>query len=472
MRPTIAILLLASLVSLTRATPRPRVTDNCNYYLQHGSFGTAQECNSFCNICCKEFPDDEDCPTGDCIGDCRGEAPSLCPIYELLKPNSVLDIPSSESSVTQSQSVHFVNNVFDNGSGKTKAGCMYFLASVFESSFNIPQLLAMMHLGHYSILSDEAQARRDILALKYPITRGLITNWEDMERIWHYTFHDELRVDPSKHAVLLTDTPLNPRAHREKTAQIMFETFNVPAFYIVICAALCLYDFGRTTALVLDSGDGVTHAVPIYEGFALRHETLRLNLAGQDITELLSKNLTARYPSATTADHVTVRDVKEKLCYVAPDFEQELLTAAQSSVRKRNYELPDGQVVTIGKERFLAPECLFQPALLGLDAAGIHQTILNSISKCDLDIRRDLYRNIVLVGGTTMFPGIATRLQTELEALAPANTQIRLQVGSDRKRAAWVGGSILATQSSFQNMWCTKQEYDESGPGIVHRKCL
>ena len=238
----------------------------------------------------------------------------------------------------------------------------------------------------------------DVLDIHCPIERGVVTNWDDMEKIWHHTFYTELRVAPDDHPVLLTEAPITPKLNREKMTQILFETFNAPAFYVSSQAMLSLSASGRTTGIVLDSGHGATHVVPIYEGSTIPGAISRLDIAGRDLTDYLMKILAERgYNFSTAAEREILRELKEKRCYVSLDFEREIQTAYQPTILELSYELPDGQIIEMENERFRAPEALFQPSVLGIESGGIHVATFNSIMKCNAEFRKDLYGNIVMV---------------------------------------------------------------------------
>ena len=254
----------------------------------------------------------------------------------------------------------------------------------------------------------------------------------------------------------------------------MFETFIVPAMYIARQAVLSLYSSGRTTGLVFDSGDGVSYAVPIDYGYALTHAILRLELGGRHVTEYLIKLLMERGYSFNTAFELEIaREIKEKLCYVAQDFEQEMIIAGSSTNINQSYQRPDGRCVVVGNERFRAPECLFKTSFTGkADTAGMHEAIYNSVMNCgDCEVYADFFRNVVLTGGSTLFSGIEERLTKEIQSLWK-HSKVKIIAPAERKLSAWIGGSILASLSTFPVMCISKEEYNDHGPSIVNRKCL
>ena len=364
--------------------------------------------------------------------------------------------------------------IIDNGTGYCKAGLSGEEGprAVFPACVGYPKYASGMVGGDKQefFVGADAEAKRGVLKLNYPIEHGVVNNWDDMEKIWGHVFTNELRVDPVEHNVMLTEAPMNPKENREKMAQIMFETFNVPGLYIAIQAVLSLYSAGKFTGIVADSGDGVTHFVPIFDGYSLPHAVIRLDLAGRDLTEYMMKLLTETGQRfSTTAEKEIVKAIKEKSCYVALDFEEEL-----KSVEPYDYELPDGTHVIVKDQRIRCPEALFKPSMVGKEGNGIGQTCYDSIQKCDIDVRKDLYNCVVLSGGTSMYNGLPERLTKEIKALAPESMkeEVKVIASPERKFAVWIGGSILSSISTFESKWITKTEYEESGATIVHRKCF
>lgn len=320
-------------------------------------------------------------------------------------------------------------------------------------------------------IGEEAHSKRGILSMHCPIEQGEIKNWDNMEKIWHHAFHNELKANPSERPVLLTEAPWNGKQNREKMTEIMFEKIGTPSLYLTKAAMLSLFAAGRTTGVVLDSGYHGTHTVVMYEGHNLPDATLRLDMGGFDLTSYMMKLLPERgYNFATNAVRDVVRDLKENLCYVALDVEKEM--ASSSSSLEKSYKLPDGEIVKLENQRFRCPEALFQPNLVGFDdAAGIHSLINESVVKCEVDVRKDLYANIVISGGNTMFEGMAERLQKEISSAVTGKMKVKVIARPDRKYAAWCGGSILSSMSTFQEMVISKKDYDEFGASIVHKKC-
>ena len=270
----------------------------------------------------------------------------------------------------------------------------------------------------------------------------------------------------------MTQTAFNPKPNKAKMTEIMFEAFNTPAFYVAIQGQLSLFASGSVNGIVVESGDGISQIVPCFEGYPVSNVVGRLDLGGSDLNDYLMKMLAKKRCSFTTAAQCDfVRDIKEKLCYVASDFEQEMQTATNNV--KKSYKLPDGETITIGgNELFRCPEALFQPSFVGMESAGIHELCDDTIRQCDRDIHYYLYSNIVLSGGSTMFQGFSDRMVKEITNLAPPTRRIKVTAAPERKYYTWIGGSILASLSSFSQSFITKQDYDECGPVIVHHKCL
>lgn len=275
---------------------------------------------------------------------------------------------------------------------------------------------------------------------------------------------------------------MNPTKNREKMIQVMFEKYGFAGAYVAIQAVLTLYAQGLLSGVVVDSGDGVTHICPVYEEFALPHLTRRLDIAGRDITRYLIKLLLLRgYAFNHSADFETVRMMKEKLCYIGYDIETEQRLALETTVLVEPYTLPDGRIIKVGGERFEAPEALFQPHLINVEGQGIAELVFNTIQAADIDMRPELYKHIVLSGGSTMYPGLPSRLEREIKQLYLERVlkndieklnkfKIRIEDPPRRKDMVFIGGAVLAEVMKDKDaFWMSKQEYEEQGIKILQK---
>ncbi|XP_047184590.1 uncharacterized protein LOC118283677 isoform X2 [Scophthalmus maximus] len=423
-------------------------------------------------------------PTDECP--CQQSAPQLPPDQPQEfhpgggdGPNETLRISGTGSPGIQMREMMDYKTpiVLDTGSGLMKAGFSdeEHPNVIFPTIIGMPKYEEIMngYLERDVYIGHEAQHMRGVLALMHPIKNGIIRNWDEMEKIWHHTFQ-QLCVEPEDHPVLLTEAAMNPLENRERMVEIMFECFNVPFTYVAMQAVLVLYAAGRTTGVVFDSGDGVSHSVPVFEGYCLPHAVHRFPLAGVDVTMQLTKLLQEQGVSMrSTAELEIVREMKEKCCCVALNYEAEL-SRGGLSCGETHYTMPDGQIVTLCTERFRAPEILFKPELIGQDHYGIHESIFKSILSSDIDLRRCLLGNIVLSGGNTLLPGLPERLQAEIKSLVPADMgeSVRITSPKDRDFSVWSGGAVLANLPTFSSAWISQEEYEEFGPQIVFRKCF
>ncbi|KAL9650536.1 hypothetical protein ABK040_004755 [Willaertia magna] len=365
--------------------------------------------------------------------------------------------------------------ILDNGSGSIKAGIAGYEKPIsdFPNIIGKPKDTSLIvgTVNRSSYVGESAISKRGVLLLDYPIENGIVTNWEAWEEVFEYTYFNELKLAPEEQPLLMTDAPLTPKNIREKLTEIIMEKYEIPAFYLGIQGVLALMASGRLTGVCLDVGDGNAHSIPMFDGQLIPNAVFRLGLGGRDITEYLMKMLSERgHNFVRSAEREIIRNVKEKLCYIAVDYQEECTKAEESSALEKEYVLPDGRNLVIANERFRSTEVLFTPQFIGMESSGIHEITFDSISHSPIDIRKTLYHNIVISGGCTLLDGLQERMQREITELAPSSMDIRVVAPENRRHLVWIGGSIMATLSSFFNLCLTRDEYNEYGPEAIHVK--
>lgn len=359
--------------------------------------------------------------------------------------------------------------VIDLGSGFIKAG----LAGEDSPRVVFPSVIGTsrddlvtetMGLNKNNYIGNDAIAKRSVLYLRYPIIQGIINNWDDFELIITHIF-SELRLFTDNQSILLTRSPMNSKQNQQRMIEILFNKFNVSAVSIVNTGVLSLYSAYLETGLSIDSGEGVTYIVPVYRGSAISNAIVKLEFAGGNITNYLMNYL--KQQGIRLLKEI-VEEVKQDLCYVALDFNKEMWTPSKPP---KSFYLSDGPPINLEKERFRAPEAMFQPNLIGIQSAGIHKAAYDSIMKCEDRMRSEISSGIVLTGGNTMFPGFTERMQMELSRLGISN-EIEIVESVNRKYGTWLGGAIFASMSNYPQKAITRNEWDQYGQSILERKVI
>lgn len=356
--------------------------------------------------------------------------------------------------------------------------------------------------------------RRDFMEVIPALKDGIVADWDVVDSIWDHAFRERLLIDPKEHPILLAEPSSNSQQQRERAAELMFESHKVPALFLAKNAVLTSFASGRPTSLVVDCGGGSTTVAAVHDGYVLQKAVVSSPIGGEVLTDCLMRFLESKgilvkprysfkrkearpgefqivdldFPNTTASykrysQMFIVNDFKEAVCRVPDTVFDE---SSYSNIPTTSYELPDGQILEFGADRFKFPDLIFNPSLLqtlphmekldnlGHSLRGLPQMVIESINKCDVDIRRELFSSILLAGGTASMQQMKERLEKDLMEEAPQAARVKVLASGnaiERRFSVWIGGSILASLGSFQQMWFSKAEYEEHGASYIQRKC-
>uniref|UniRef100_A0A8C2CY69 Actin-like protein 6A n=1 Tax=Cyprinus carpio TaxID=7962 RepID=A0A8C2CY69_CYPCA len=331
----------------------------------------------------------------------------------------------------------------------------------------------------YYIDTNQLRVPRENMEVMSPLKNGMIEDWDSFQAILDHTYKMHFKSEPSLHPVLMSEASWNTRAKREKLTELMFEHYNIPAFFLCKSAVLSAFANGRSTGLVLDSGSTHTTAIPVHDGYVLQQGIVKSPLAGDFMSmqcrELFQELGVEIVPPYVIASKTVIQDFQASVLQVSDSSYDEQVAAQMPTV---HYELPNGYNCDFGAERLKIPEGLFDPSnakgLSGNTMLGVSHVVTTSVGMCDIDIRPGLYGSVVVTGGNTLIQGFTDRLHRELSQKTPPSMRLKLIANNttvERRFSAWIGGSILASLGTFQQMWISKQEYEEGGKQCVDRKC-
>ena len=365
--------------------------------------------------------------------------------------------------------------IIDLGSSEIKAG---FLGNPPDIK-RLPNIIgenlckinpSIINKPHY--ISSECEQYYSDLSIRNPIQRGNFIKEDDIPLIFEYIF-SQLGLNPEQikeHPLLITEPLNNKYSNSENISQILFEKMNIPALIFAKQPLLSLISTGYSTGIVLESGNDITQSCVSYEGYLIENSCLRFDYGGKDVSNTLNILLKQRNSDINYInffdDIKVLNDIKEKQCYIKTlkDDNEDFVSVHSE------YILPDGSKLNLQDEKILAPEILFNNKLIFQEYFPFHEMVINSIDKCDVNIKGKLYKTIVMSGGNTKFKGIEEKMKTNLSYLIPRGVDIKLRMQEDPELNCWNGGNIVASLSTFNKMLVYKKEWEECGKNIIHVK--
>jgi centractin len=387
--------------------------------------------------------------------------------------------------------------IIDIGSGIIKAGIsgQDSPKTIFQNYIGEPKYLKVLR----SFTKDNQEMQEQyigsdctkylgILKLRYPVKNGIFENEQDILTVFKYIFQ-KLEIDNEEireHPILITEPLLNPYSNREKIASALFENLSAPAIFFGSQPILSLFSTSNTNGIILESGEGVTQSCVVYEGYSIPNSFIRNNYGGRDVTEYFKILLKRQgYNFNTSSEFEIVRKMKEEICFTAINSTSNNPLSNMSNnieisnnknkneISGNTYNLPDGNSIKIGEEKSLAPEILFNPSIIGSEFLSFQEMIVTSINKCDIDIRKSLYSNVLISGGNTLFKGIQEKFHTEIKYLAPKNMKVKVHTPNNRLFCCWTGGNVISTLEIFKKMWVSREEWMEKGnKSLIHVKTI
>ena len=370
-----------------------------------------------------------------------------------------------------------VHIVIDNGESTIKAGFngenapRVAIPTVIGNSKN--NLINILEENEKFYVGNEALLNSSCLNLDYPIKNSKL-NAAQMEKIWSHVFYNELKVKPENHNVFITESLFNSNKERQEIAEVMFEKFSIFNIHIEPQPVMTLYSTTKTSGLIVESGEGMTQIVPIFEGYLVKNGIKSNNLAGSMVTKKFLKSLESKLKPHNLSNPVLIaKKIKEK--YSKVDLDEKDRSKGNQRDKSESFQLPDGNFIEIKNEIFDVPEILFKPENFDLDLKPIQQMIFDSIQEVDVNLRNSFLSNIVLGGGNTMITNFPERLKNELNKIykfPDDKNSIKINAQNERLYSAWIGASVVCSISNFQQMWISKNDYEEEGANIINKKSI